>query len=625
MFVIGTAGHIDHGKSSLVKALSGIDPDRLPEEKLRGLTIDLGFAWFNLPSGEPVGVVDVPGHERFIKNMVAGVGGIDAVMLIIAADDGWMPQTAEHLDILSLLEIKTGIVVLTKIDLVDDEIIELQKDDIAERLRGTFLENAPIVPFSAKTEFGKEDILNALQNTLTKNIERRNYASPRLYIDRSFMIKGMGTVVTGTLLEGSIKVGQELEICPARQKVRARGLQTHKQNIEIAQPGSRLAVNLTGAGKDDAKRGSALVLPGHFEPANTLGVKIKMLPAVKNPLKNAGEVLFLLGTSMAHARLKLFNKKLLKAADEDLAVLHLDSEICCRIGDKFILRRLSPAVTVAGGTVLDWDFGDVKKSKKEHYQILKMRKNLDLGSVVKSELMKDKNLDKAKLRVNSCFSTDQIERFLAGSGDIIKAAGTLVQREHLEKYLEPALEALKEDHELRSWANGLTAGQLSKKLKIPAGDVDEVIAYLCSTGSIVQEAGFLHMKEHKPSLSPRQKALAQKLFAILSASPLASPLKKKFITDDPSYEVIIDFLRDHGELRELNNGVLFTNNNFREITSKIISFIRANDRATASEIKDMLNTTRKYIIPLLEELDSLGITKRDGDYRSLGDNVGDYV
>ena len=353
MFVVGTAGHIDHGKSALVKALSGIDPDRLPEEKLRGLTIDLGFAWFNLPSGEPVGVVDVPGHERFIKNMVAGVGGIDAVMMIIAADDGWMPQTKEHLDILSLLEIKTGIVVLTKVDLVDEEIVELQKDDIATHLKSTFLEGAPIVSFSAKTNMGKDDVLNALQTVLSKNIERHNCGSPRLYIDRSFMIKGMGTVVTGTLMEGPIEAGQELEICPAKQKVRARGLQTHKKSIETAQPGSRLAVNLTGAGKDDAKRGSALVLPGHFEPADTLGVKIKMLPGVKNPLKNAGEVLFLLGTSIAHAKLKLFGRKMLKGGEEDFAVLHLDNEICCRIGDKFIIRRLSPAITVAGGTVLD--------------------------------------------------------------------------------------------------------------------------------------------------------------------------------------------------------------------------------------------------------------------------------
>ncbi len=620
MFVVGTAGHIDHGKSTLVKALSGIDPDRLPEEKLRGLTIDLGFAWFKLPSGEPVGVVDVPGHERFIKNMVAGVGGIDVVMLVIAADDGWMPQTKEHLDILSLLDIKTGLVVLTKTDLVDAEMIELQTEDIASRLKGTFLEGASIVPFSAKNNSGKENILAALQNILNKGIIRQSLESPRLYIDRSFIIKGMGTVVTGTLLEGEIKIGQELEICPAAQKVRVRGLQTHKEAIEIAQPGSRVAVNLTGAGKDDAQRGSALVVPGHFKPTNTLGVKIKMLPGIKHPLKNASEILFLLGTSIAHAKLKLFSRKTLTAGDEDFAVLHLDNEICCRMGDRFIIRRLSPAITVAGGTVLDWDFGAVKKGKNTQLEILKTRENLDLDSVIKSELLKDKNINTVKLKLNSRFSDQQIKEHVAQAGNIVKTAGVLVHKEHLEKYLKPAQDALKEDHEIRTWAEGLTVGQLSKKLKLPASDVDEVISYLVSTGTIVQEANILRLKDHVPSLKPAQKNLAAKLHAVLSAGPLASPLKKEFISEDPAYEVVIDFLCDKGDMLELKNGVLLTQKDFRAITEKIINLIKSEGKVTASQIKDSLNTTRKYIIPLLEQLDSMGVTVRDGDFRVLGDN-----
>ncbi|MCP4582610.1 MAG: selenocysteine-specific translation elongation factor [candidate division Zixibacteria bacterium] len=625
MFVVGTAGHIDHGKSALVKALSGIDPDRLPEEKLRGLTIDLGFAWFELPSGEPVGVVDVPGHERFIKNMVAGVGGIDVVMLVIAADDGWMPQTAEHLDILELLEIKTGIVVLTKTDLVDSEMVELQADDIASRLKGTFLENSPILPFSAKDNSGRNEILNTLQSVIGDGIERFSCDSPRLYIDRSFIIKGMGTVVTGTLLEGEIKVGQELEICPAAQKVRTRGLQTHKQSIEEAKPGSRVAVNLTGAGKDDAQRGSALVAPGHFEPSDTLGVKIKMLPGVKHPLKNASEILVLLGTSIAHAKLKLFSRKVLAAAEEDFAVLHLDKEICCRIGDRFVVRRLSPAITVAGGTVLDWDFGSIKKGNATRLEILKIRENLDLDSIIKSELLKDKNISPAKLKLNSRFDESQIREHVARAGNIVKAAGSLVHKEHLEKYLEPAKKALKEEHESRTWSRGLPVGRLSKKLKLPAKEVDEVIAYLISSGTIVQEAGILRLKSHVPSLNPNQKALADKLHAVLSASPLASPLKKKFIAEDPAFEIVIDFLCEKGDLLELKNGVLFTHEDFQEVVEKVVALMKSEGKVTASQVKDHLKTTRKYIIPLLEKLDSIDVTRRDGDFRIQGQNQGDKL
>ncbi len=619
MFVVGTAGHIDHGKSSLVKSLSGIDPDRLPEEKLRGLTIDLGFAWFNLPGGDSVGVVDVPGHERFIKNMVAGVGGIDAVMLIIAADDGWMPQTTEHLDILSLLDIKTGIVVLTKIDLVDEEIVELQKDDILNHLKSTFLENAPIVSFSAKDNSGREDVLSAIEKALSKGVEHPVYGSPRLYIDRSFVVKGMGTVVTGTLTEGEIMLGQELQISPSEMKVRVRGLQTHKRTIELAKPGSRVAVNITGASKDDAHRGSALVLPGHFEPTKALGVKIKMLPEVKHPLKNASEVVFLLGTSITHAKLKLFKRKTLTAGEEDFAVLHLEDEICCRIGDRFILRRLSPPITVGGGTVIDWDFDLVKQKKATQYEILKARADLSVESIIKSELIKDVNIKPQRLKLNSRYSLEQIEKQIAGAKDIVKAGGALIQKEHLQKYLEPTVTMLEKDHETRPWVKGVPIGEIAKKLKIPAKEREEVVAYLQAEGNITQEGGVLRLNSHEPHLSPGQKALSQKLHAILSAGPLASPLKKKFISDDPAYEVVINFLVESGELLELKNGVLFTRKDFDEVIDGLKKFIGGKGKATASEIKDHLKTTRKYIIPLLEELDTLGITIRDGDYRKLGE------
>ncbi len=621
MFVVGTAGHIDHGKSALVKVLSGIDPDRLPEEKERGLTIDLGFAWFDLPSGESVGVVDVPGHERFIKNMVAGVGSIDAVMFVVAADDGWMPQSAEHLDILSLLGIKTGIVVLTKIDLVDSEYLTLQKEDIASRLKGSFLENAPIIPFSAKDNSGREDVLNSLQKILDRDVQRFSIGSPRLYIDRSFIIKGMGTVVTGTLIEGEIKLGQELQVCPSGRKVRVRGLQTHKKPIEVAQPGSRVAVNLTGAGKDDTPRGSALVLPKHFKPTSSMGVKIRVLPSIKHPLRNASELMFLLGTSVTHSRLRLFGKNQLVAGDEDFAVFRHKKEICCRIGDKFIVRQISPPMTVAGGEVLYWDFSSIRKSKVIQLEILKTREKLDVASVVRSELINDKNLDVSKLKVNSCFTQEQIDSYLSKAKDIVRAGGVLIEKRHLEKYFKPALEVLEESHRLRPWSLGISVGELSRKLKIPAGDVEEVVSYLLSKGSVVQESGLLKLDGHTPHLGPAQQQLAGKLNARLSASPLASPTKKEFIEEDPAYEIVINFLRDKGDVVELKNGVLLTSKDFKSITESVIAYIKTEGKVTASQIKEKLKTTRKYTIPLLEKLDSLGVTSRDGDFRRLGGNL----
>ena len=622
MFVVGTAGHIDHGKSALVKALSGIDPDRLPEEKRRGLTIDLGFAWFDLPSGEAVGVVDVPGHEKFVKNMVAGVGGIDAVVFVIAADDGWMPQTAEHLDILTLLDIKTGIVVLSKIDLVDSELLQLQQEDIAGRLKGTFLENAPQIPFSAKTGEGKNEILSSLQRILTRDIKRQSLESPRLYIDRSFIIKGFGTVVTGTLIEGELKIGQELEICPPGQKVRVRGLQTHKQSIETALPGSRVAVSLSGAGKDDAQRGAALVSPGHFKQTSAIGAKISMLPGMKLPLKNNSEVYFLLGTSIAHARTKLFGKKSLGSGEEDFAVFHLDKEICCRIGDRFIVRRLSPPITVGGGVVLDFDFGMIKASKSKQREILNTRQNLDLESIVASELIKNKNLDVARLKINTKYTSRQIDDFLAGARNVVKAGGTLMQKEHLERYREQALKILEEFHGQRPWLIGLSVGEISRKLKLKAADADEIIAYFLSTGEIVQQAGLLRLKSHAPKLKSEQQRLVSRIHTALSASPLSAPLKKDFIVEDPGFEVVIDFLVAGGDLIELKNGILLSQADFQNITEKVISFIKRENKVTASQVKDYLKTTRKYAIPLLEKLDSLDITRRDGDYRYLADNVG---
>ncbi|NLI15465.1 MAG: selenocysteine-specific translation elongation factor [candidate division Zixibacteria bacterium] len=619
MFVVGTAGHIDHGKSALVRTHTGIDPDRLPEEKARGMTIDLGFAWLTLPSGDSVGIVDVPGHERFIKNMVAGVGAIDAVIFVIAADDGWMPQTSEHLDILKLLGIKTGLVALTKVDLVDSEYLEMQKKDIAARLAGSFLERAPIIPFSTRANIGKREIIAALQDILQRHITRITYDSPRLYIDRSFTIKGIGTVVTGTLIEGELRTGQEVEICPSGVRSRIRSLQTHKQSIQVAVPGSRVAVGITGLSTQEAPRGAALVYPGFFRPTDTIGVQLRVLPNIGLPVKNNEQAYFLLGTSITFGRIRLFEGAAVAPGGQALASIYLNDKICCRLADRFIIRRISPQMTIGGGIILDWNFGQLKLKKARQLQLLESRRNLDIASVVNTELIKDDKLDSSFLKLNSCFTSAQIDKYIADSVSVVQKGAAIADKSQYDKYIEPAIQALAEDHALRPWAPGMNIGDFSRKLRIPAWKASDIVNYLISTGKFAQISGLIKLAEHEPHLTPSQKQLSGKLFAILSASPLAAPSKKDFIAEDPAYEVVINFLRDKGELVELKGELLFTASDFAEISEKIVKLIGAEKKVTASRIKDYLNTTRKYIIPILERLDALEITKREGDFRVLGE------
>ncbi len=620
MHVIATAGHIDHGKSTLVKALTGIDPDRLPEEIARGLTIDLGFAWFDLPNGEPVGVVDVPGHERFIKNMVAGVGSIDAVLFVVAADDGWMPQSTEHLQILSLLGIESGLIVLTKVDIVDNEMIESRKKEIRSRTKGTFLEHSDIVCFNAPEGKGKHEIMESIGAILARAPRVKNLDSPRLYIDRSFVAKGSGTVVTGTLIEGSIRTGQELELCPAGKLVRVRSLQNHKRTIEMAMPISRVAVNLGGIGHDNAIRGSALVLPGRFKPTSIIAAEIIALPGLSFPLKNNAEIQFHIGTAGMTGKVKFLDCDRLEADSTGIAVIKLSREICCRIGDRFIIRKISPQGTIGGGTVLDWDYADIKLSKTRQAELLKIRRRLDIESIVKTDLARFGCLDLKRLKLNSRFTEKELSDYLAGAQNVMKSGTELIDRSYLDKYVDHIKEFLDSFHRQQPWAAGVAPGEISRKLKLPVAELSKIIDHMISIGELEQTNGMLKIKGYLPHLKSDQKKLAQELMAVLSAKPLASPLKKEFIERNPAFEIIINFLRDQGDIIELNGGVLLTKDDFSTVAARVSSYLTQVGKATASQLKDYLGTTRKYMIPILEKLDSLEVTRREGDYRVPGAN-----
>jgi selenocysteine-specific elongation factor len=378
---------------------------------------------------------------------------------------------------------------------------------------------------------------------------------------------------------------------------------------------------LTGSSKEDAPRGAALVYPGYFQPTDTIGVKLRALPNIGLPVKNNEETYFLLGTSVAFGKIRLFDNNVLAQGDQVFAAIYLSEKICCRLGDRFIIRRISPQMTIGGGVVLDWNFEQLKLKKTKQIEILKMRQNLDLASVVNSELQKKDKLNVAILKSNSCFTSRQIDSYLAGSDAVIQKGSAIADKGSFDKYMEPALAALQDDHRLRPWSAGMNIGELSRKLHLPAGRIGDIVSYLVASGKITQVSSVLRLSEHIPHLTLTQKQLSSHLFAILSASPLAAPSKKDFIAEDPGYEVVINFLRDNGDLIELKGDLLFAATDFKKICEKIVGLIKTEHQATASQIKDYLGTTRKYVIPLLEKLDALDITKREGDLRTLGDKA----
>jgi selenocysteine-specific elongation factor len=620
MFVVGTAGHIDHGKSSLVLKMTGIDPDRLPEEKERGMTIDLGFAWAELPSGRQIGIVDVPGHERFVKNMVAGVGGIDAVIFVIAADDGWMPQSEEHFQIINLLGIKTGLVALTKKDLVDNDFLQLQIEAIRGRLEGSFLENCPIVPVSNTTGEGVTDVLKSLDNLLTDQMQRPDIGAARLFIDRRFIIQGMGTVVTGTLLEGKLAVDQQVEIEPSGTKSRIRNLQTHKHKINEAVPGSRVAINLAGIEKSSIDRGEAVCLPGTITSTQRIGAELMLLESAKLSLKNGFEVSFLLGTADVLGRIFFIDKETIKPGEKGFVKIRLNLPVAAKLGDRFIIRRISPQNTIGGGTVLDTEFLPDTKNKALQQEILEKRLKLTAENIILTELDKYLRVPLLKLYQNIPFPRQAMEtalKFLSDQNEILIFGESVLSRKSLEKYVGPALAIVEADHQLRPWSDGVEPGAIAKKLKLSPEQLPAVVDYLVSTKKITHEKGFLKLAGHEAQLNPDQLRMQGRLNARLSASPLAAPTRKEFIDEDPKYEVVINFLRDKGDIIELKGGILFTRRDFDSIIQTLGDFLKSAGKATASDIKTHLKTSRKYIIPILEKLDQLGITTRDGDYRRL--------
>ncbi|RJQ37658.1 MAG: selenocysteine-specific translation elongation factor [Dehalococcoidia bacterium] len=612
MFVLGTAGHIDHGKSVLVKALTGIDPDRLREEKERGMTIDLGFAWLKLPSGREVGIVDVPGHERFIKNMLAGVGGIDIALLVVAANEGVMPQTREHLAILDLLEVPRGVVAVTKKDLVDDEWLSLVKMEIEELLSTTRLAGAKIIPVSATTGEGIPELKTAIDQTLSQAEPRSDRGRPRLPIDRVFTITGSGTIVTGTLIDGWLRVGQEVQIVPSGHRSRIRALQTHKAAVTQAEPGSRVAANLVGVTTSEVRRGDVLTVPGWLKPSEMLTARLRLLDYVKRPLRHNAEVSFFTGASEAIAKVRLLENDALEPGGETWAQIALAGPVVALRGDHFIIR--SPVETLGGGRVVQAQALRLRRKRPDILKTLEASAEGSPEEALIAQLEPKQPLTLSVLKNLSAGDIKPLVETLASRGDLVAVgegeAALYWTRAGWERLARQVAAVLKEYHEKFPARPGMPRLEFAGKLKLGQA-ATAVLARMASEQVLREEGGAVSLPEHKPRLTAAQQAKVDAFLKALAAQPYAPP--SELI---PAPE-LLGLLIARGEVLKASEGVVFSSAAYQEMTKRITAHIQAKGKITLAEVRDMFQTSRKYAQGLLEYLDAKKITRRVGDERVL--------
>jgi selenocysteine-specific elongation factor len=619
MLTIGTAGHIDHGKSSLVKTLTSIDPDRLPEEKRRGMTIDLGFAWLRVSSGEMVGIVDVPGHKHFIHNVIPGLVGIDAVLLVVAADDGWMPQTEEHVQILNLLGVEHGIVALTKIDLIDDrEWLAMVEREIAERLAVTSLKDAPIIKVSTRDGSGIPELKKAIDQMAVELAPRKDIGQPRLPIDRVFTMKGSGVVVTGTLTHGHLSAGDDVFISPGGQSAHIRSIESYKQQLDTAQPGSRVALNLTGVKKGDLGRGD-IVMSNAARMSRIVDIKLRLLPGLEAPLKNNSQLVVYLETRELPGRVLLFGRKEVLPAETALAQLRLEQEVAAYIGQHFIVRRQSPAITIGGGVILDPLAAKFKiKDSSRLVALLERRKGLSLEELVLTELEKHRYIGKKEMLPNCCYSAAEIAdcvEQMRRQQRLVTTDAHVIDINHWRQQGERFLDMLRREHSANPLKKGLSRALLQSYLDLPREAFNQLVVSLVDASKVASAEDFVSLAEHRPQLTPEQEAMSAAIMELFKKSPGSPPTKKEVAAHIPGSEAIVRFLCQQGILIELPEGVLFETKHYHTVEQEIIDFMEKNGQISIQDVNSLFGFSRKYTIPLLSYLDKKRITRRQGNVR----------
>jgi selenocysteine-specific elongation factor len=627
-FIIGTAGHVDHGKTELIKRLTGIDTDRLPEEKKRGMSIDIGFAYFDLPDGKRVGIVDVPGHERFVHNMLAGAAGIDMVLMVVAADEGVMAQTVEHLNILQLLGVNEGIIVVTKKDLVDEAWLELVCEDIRERFRGTFLEHAPMVAVSSVTGEGFDELLKLIQQKAKEVIPHKDVERPfRLPIDRAFIKSGFGVIVTGTAFSGEVCVGQEVEIMPLEIRTRIRSMQVHGNSVEKAFAGQRVAMNLVGIEREEISRGCVVTEVGYMKPTNRIVVKLRLLEDAKKPLKDGAPVRLHIGTGEWIARALLLKGDELEPGEEEFVELRTDEKIACVRYDRFVIRSYSPQETIGGGLVIEPYPQRYRRRSPQYYESCVRKASTDYKETALALL--DEHKDGLKVSELSVLLhlkrelTAKLLEELCEEGKAIKLSDVFfMSAKSYDTASEELLSLLRSYHSKHPLHMGMKKVTLLGQLESIESDavLELLLKRLEVEGRVVVEKELVRLPEHSPKLTGRYSQIADRMLKLCANAGFTPPstqeLLQQFSDEGEVASEVLHALIEGGQLLHIDEFVVHPQT-VEEAKRIVREHISQNGRITLAEFRDITKTTRKYALPLLEHLDKIGFTQRIGDHRIL--------
>ncbi|SLM27916.1 Selenocysteine-specific elongation factor [Desulfamplus magnetovallimortis] len=631
--ILGTAGHIDHGKTSLIRALTGIETDRLKEEIKRGITIELGFASITLSDGNVIGIVDVPGHEKFVKNMVAGASGIDLVSMVIAADEGVMPQTREHMEICTLMGIKHGFIAMTKIDLVDEDLMELAMDDVREFTRGTFLEDAPVVPVSSTKNLGL-DLFRSTLEKICNEIPERPY-SPifRLPVDRVFSMKGFGTVITGTLASGKIDVGENIMVFPSRVTSKVRGIQVHGKSVESASSGTRTAINFQGLDRENVNRGDILSTPDTLKPSYMVDAHLHFLSSNTKPAKARTRVRFHSGTSEIMGNVILLDREELMPGSLAPVQIRLENPICVMHGDHFVIRSYSPVRTIGGGHILNPFPGKHKLFNQEIIDGLNGLLDNDPQQNISffSKMGRHNGVSFGELRLMTPLPDKKLDgilqKMLASRSLVLsdKEKRTYIHGEIFDALSNDVLKLLSAYHEENPLKEGISKEELKSKFRAFKSKDSKlfplVTSRLVKDGNIVQEGNTIRLATHKVALQVDLKAVKEKIAKIYERDGLTPPFFRTICSElevDPKIaRDVLQMLIDEKRIVKTKDDLYFDIQAIKKIEAQLLEFLTRENEITTPQFKDMTGISRKYVIPLIEYFDAINFTIRVGDTRQL--------
>ena len=627
--IIGTAGHVDHGKTVLIRALTGIDTDRLIEEKRRGITIELGFAHLDWPDGVRAGIVDVPGHEKFIRNMLSGAGGIDVCMLVVAADEGFMPQTVEHLNILTLLGIRDGLTVITKKDAVDGEWLELMTEEVKERLKGTFLENRPVLAVSAKDGDGIAELKAALRELIDRAAEKSARVPFRLPVDRVFSVDGFGTVVTGTLIEGCVHTGEEAELLPGGLKARVRSLQVHSEEVPVACAGERVAINLSGIRKEEVARGDTVAKPGTVRTSLMADARLSNLKDSGRVIENGMQVHFYHGATVRLAKVVLLDKEKLEPGENGLAQLRLTEPLASKNGDRFVIRFYSPVETIGGGVILDDKPVKHKRFVPAVLEALAIRESGSLDKkLVKIASEKNTPWERAALALKAGLTEEEAGELLTEAvsrGEMLELLpGKYIAAASLEAQYTKTAAVLSAYHKQNPLHAGMPAAEVRQKafsgIDKPAADA--YLMELVSEGRLNRRANAFSLADFSVKYTKRQAEIRTKLLKIYADGGIEPAGTDEIaaifpVAEKNNVRQVTDSLLSSGELVLLCPQIIYSRAAYETAFAAVKAHFESHEAITLAELRDALHTSRKYALAILEYLDKNGITKKTGDFRTL--------